>query len=175
MTAVAAHIPTLQTERLVLRAPVRADFEPFAAVLQSDRARYMDGPYDRRGAWSVFASGVASWILDGFGAWSVTDAEAGTYYGEVAVTHPARFPETELGWTLTPEAEGRGIAFEAAGAARDWAFRVLSLATLVSYVSAGNDRSVALAQRLGAVRDDDADRPNQDDLVFRHRLPEAVQ
>ncbi|MFV2051815.1 GNAT family N-acetyltransferase [Aliiroseovarius sp. YM-037] len=169
------NIPTLETERLVLRAPMRADFEPFAEVLTSDRSRYMGGPYDRRGAWSVFASGAASWIFDGFGAWSITDSKTGDYFGEIAITHPANFPETELGWTLTPKAEGRGIAFEAAGAARDWAFRVQSLTTLVSYVSPGNTRSAALAERLGAVRDDDADRPNTDDLVYRHRLPEAVQ
>ena len=174
MTGLGVNIPTLETERLTLRAPVRADFDPFATILESDRARYMDGPYDRRGAWSVFASGAASWILDGFGAWTVTESGTGTYLGEVAVTHPTRYPETELGWTLMPEAEGRGIAFEAATAARDWTFRVLSLSTLVSYITPGNTRSVALAERLGAVRDDDADRPNPDDLVFRHRLPEAA-
>jgi RimJ/RimL family protein N-acetyltransferase len=43
--------PTLRTERLILRAPVAADFTDYAGFLASERAQHMGGPYDRRGAW----------------------------------------------------------------------------------------------------------------------------
>jgi len=67
-----------------------------------------------------------------------------------------------------PEAEGRGIAFEAAACLRDWARDVAGLDGLVSYVDAANLWSCALAVRLGAWRDDLAARPDPDDPGFRH-------
>lgn len=41
-------IPTLTTERLVLRAPVLDDFADYAKFLGSPRSRYMGGPFDTR-------------------------------------------------------------------------------------------------------------------------------
>jgi ribosomal-protein-alanine N-acetyltransferase len=40
-------IPTLATERLTLRAPRLADFEPFAVHCASPRAMFENGPLDR--------------------------------------------------------------------------------------------------------------------------------
>ena len=76
--------------------------------------------------------------------------------GQVAVTHPPHFPETELGWFLLDGYERRGLAFEAASAARDYAFRSIHPASLVSYIHRDNSRSIALAERLGAVSDPNA-------------------
>ncbi|SPH16637.1 hypothetical protein DEA8626_00147 [Defluviimonas aquaemixtae] len=174
MTGADVHIPSLTTERLILRCPVREDFEPFAAILASPRARLMGGPFDRSGAWSFFASDLASWHLDGYGGWSVTDRASGHFLGQVAIAKPARFPETELGWCVTEEAEGKGIAFEAAETARRWGFAVRGLETLVSYIDPANARSIALAERLGAVRDDAAERADPDDLVYRHPVSRAA-
>lgn len=38
-------IPTLTTERLLLRAPLVVDFPGFARLLASPRAHYLGGPY----------------------------------------------------------------------------------------------------------------------------------
>ena len=46
-------------------------------------------------------------------------------------------------------AEGRGVAMEAAIAARAYAYRVLGWQTAVSMIDPGNARSIRLAQRLG--------------------------
>ncbi|CAN5648626.1 GNAT family N-acetyltransferase [soil metagenome] len=165
--------PTLTTERLILRPPVRADFGPFAAILASDRARFMGAPMDAPRAWRAFAVGVAQWALSGFGAWTVEERATAAYCGDVGLLHPAHYPEVELGWTLTAAAEGRGIAREAAAAARTWAFASLGLAALVSYIDAGNARSVRLAERLGAHPDPGAGRPDPEDLVYRHPGPEG--
>lgn len=78
------------------------------------------------------------------------------------------FPEHELGWMVYPQAEGQGVAFEPASALRDWARDDRCLPTLVSYIDTGNNRSIALAQRLGAWSDAMALRPGPDDLVYRH-------
>lgn len=163
-------VPVLETERLRLRAPTRADFDLFAETLMSDRARYMDGPMSYARAWHDFAADAASWILNGFGPWSIEEKASGAYCGGVLLHHPPLFPEREFGWALQAEAEGRGFAFEAACAVRDFAFRRLGWRTLVSYIDAGNARSIALAERLGATRDDAAAKPQGDPtcLVYRH-------
>ncbi|WP_220749045.1 GNAT family N-acetyltransferase [Jannaschia sp. AI_61] len=165
-------IPTLTTERLILRAPTRADFAPSAALLASARATYMGGPYDRAAAWAQFTGACASWLLEGFGSWMITDRATGAWLGETGITHPDHFPEPELGWMVAPEAEGQGIAHEAARAAQTWGLQTRGLATFVSYVDPENIRSLALARRLGARQDDSAQRPAgetpADTTVFRH-------
>ncbi len=168
-------IPTLETERLVLRAPEVADFEPYAAFWASARAVHEGGPKGRSAAWREFACDVACWSLRGFGAWSVEARAGGPWLGMVGLFQPEDYPEPEIGWTLAPEAEGRGIAREAALAARDWAYRALGLTTLVSYIDARNARSIRLAERLGAALDPSAPHPEDDPcLVYRHPAPVAA-
>ncbi|HVL21560.1 MAG TPA: N-acetyltransferase, partial [Amaricoccus sp.] len=59
-------IPRLETQRLVLRAPRLADFEPYAAFFASERARWEDGPLSRSEAWREFATATGCWTLRGF-------------------------------------------------------------------------------------------------------------
>lgn len=166
-------IPTLTTDRLILRGAERGDFDAFAAMLATDRSVYMGGPYDRKGAWQLFANALASWPLDGFGAWMIIQRDTGTFLGDVGVTHPVRFPEPEMGWTLTADAEGKGYAFEAATAALKWYWADTSADSVVSYIDPANKRSRALAEKLGAFRDPAAPLPvgetADETLVFRHR------
>ncbi|MDJ0824685.1 MAG: GNAT family N-acetyltransferase [Rhodobacter sp.] len=164
----------LETPRLRLRPHVMDDFEGFAAFLASDRAVHMGGPHPRDTAWSWFASDVAQWPLLGWGGLAITDRTTGEVNGQIAVIQPPRWPEPELGWLIYEGAEGRGLAQEAAAAMRDWALGPRGLPTLVSYVDPANTRSAALAERLGAVRDDAALRPHPEDLVFRHPAPQPL-
>lgn len=105
--------------------------------------------------------------------------EDGAFVGQVALLKPDHFPELELGWMLTSEGEGYGYAFEAAEAARDYAYVEMGRDTLVSYIDPMNTRSIALAERLGATRDDSAARPDGESLeetaVYRHPTPDALQ
>ena len=114
------------------------------------------------------------WVLYGYGPWMVTIKGSDRAVGSVGVWHPEGFPERELGWLLWPDAEGRGIAFEAAQAARDHDFRTHGTKTLVSYIDPDNARSIRLAERLGAVVDPDAAKPDPTDLVYRHTAPEVL-
>ncbi len=169
-------IPTLNTERLTLRAPRLEDFEPYAAYFASERAELERGRRDRAGAWKEFSAVAGQWLLRGYGGFSIEDRADGGYLGEVGVFHEDSYPEPELGWMVVSAAEGRGIAHEAALAVRHWAYRTLDLKTLVSYIDADNARSIRLAERLGATRDDAAPHPeNERCLVYRHPGPEALQ
>ncbi len=171
-------IPVLTTERLLLRAPVMADFPAYAVHMASPRSVHEDGPFDTAAAWRDFASGVGQWALMGYGCWSIEarafeGMAAGRFLGLVGINRPAHYPEDEIGWTLVEEAEGRGVAFEAALAARDWFRAEIGNGRLVSYIGPDNRRSIRLAERLGAVPDDTAARPEGDNcLVYLH--PEAA-
>jgi RimJ/RimL family protein N-acetyltransferase len=167
-------IPRIETARLVLRAPQTADFAAFGAHFMSPRSIHEDGPLDLAGAWKEFAAAAAGWLLRGYGSLSMTDRTTGGYLGEVGIYRLATYPEPEIGWMVTPEAEGRGLAFEAASALRDWAYAAFGWTTLVSYVGARNLRSIRLAERLGARLDPAAPQPVDDPcLVFRHPGPEG--
>ncbi|WP_232829369.1 GNAT family N-acetyltransferase [Tropicimonas sp. IMCC34043] len=160
--------PTLVTARLILRAQRVEDFDAFAATLATPRSRFMGGPLTRREAWLWFAADTGGWALSGAGGWTLERRDDGAVVGQVAVAKPDYFPEVELGWLLHDGFEGQGYAAEAGRAARDWAFGPRGLATLVSYISAGNAASIRVAERLGATRDDNAPRPEPEDLVYRH-------
>lgn len=160
-------IPRLVTARLVLRAPDAADFPAYAALMASPRAHFMGGPFDTRAAWGLFCHDVASWSLFGHGALMMDLAAGGPCVGQVGINLGPLFPERELGWLVYDGHEGHGYATEAARALRDWA-ATRGVRGLVSYIDPGNARSVAVAERLGATRDDVAPRQDPDDLVYRH-------
>ena len=106
----------------------------------------------------------------------VLRVEAESPSASPAVTHVVRryWYAPEIGWMVLPEAEGRGIAAEAARALRDWAYATQGWTTLVSHVHPENARSIRLAERLGARLDPSAPHPEDDPcLVYRHPGPEG--
>jgi RimJ/RimL family protein N-acetyltransferase len=116
----------------------------------------------------MFCQDIAQWTLFGHGALMFESRGTGVCLGQVGINHGPLYPETELGWYVYEEAEGKGYAFEAARALRDWARDIRRLPALVSYMDTDNRRSARLAERLGATLDPDAPRPDPDDLVYRH-------
>jgi len=91
-------IPTLRTERLVVRAPAILDFAAYGELMASPRSAYMGGPFDQRGAWLSFCHDVALWPLLGHGALMMDRLSDGTCIGQVGINHGPLFPEKELGW-----------------------------------------------------------------------------
>ena len=167
-----ADTPVLETERLTLRAPTMDDYPAWEAFFASERSQYVGGPVDKRESWRAFGHLVGMWALKGCGSFVIEHREDRSTLGSVGPWVPPYYPERELGWTLwVEEAEGKGYAYEAVKAARDFAFKTLGWDTAVSYIDIGNDRSVALAERLGAVEDPDAAQPdpNKPVHVYRHQ------
>lgn len=147
---IAAQIPMLETARLWLRAPRITDFQVYARIACSQRARFLGGPMTREQAWDDFARTCSVWLWRGHGAWVMEGKADGAPLGVVVLGFEPGDQDPELGIALIQTAEGQGLALEAARAARDYAFRSLDLPRLVSYVSPDNTRSIALMQRLGA-------------------------
>ena len=160
--------PTLTTARLTLRPPQLGDFERRAATVATNRALWDEGDIDSAAAWRLFASGVGQWPLLGYGPFSVTMGR--DYVGEVGLYHPVESPEPELAWFVVPEAEGLGVAVEAAQAVMAWARTTLGLHRLVTYVDPEHFRTLATAMRLGGVVDERLTGSNPGDLVVVHDL-----
>lgn len=165
------NFPTLSTGRLTLRLPELADFEHRAAFYASPRSVWEGGPFDRIDAWRIFASEIGQWPLMGYGPFSVDIR--GVYMGEVGIYHAAEFPEPELGWFVVPEAEGQGIAAEAAQAVKAWARAAFGWNRLVSIIDPGNTRSIATALRIGGTIDPTLPGIDPGDVVVRHDLGAA--
>lgn len=173
MTAIRLDVPVLETERLILRAPEPQDYPAFRDYYASPRSVYTGGPLGEREAWRGFSAEIGQWVMRGIGMRTITAKGSDIALGRCGIFYPSIWPEAEIGWTLYEGAEGKGIAFEAARAIREHVFATLGWQTLVSYIDPDNTRSIALAARLGAVRDDAAARlPHAPDtLVFRHPHP----
>jgi RimJ/RimL family protein N-acetyltransferase len=170
-----AGTPVLHTDRLTLRAPGPQDWEAFRAFALSDRSAHVrPADYDAQKAWRAFGHIVGHWALRGFGLFIFSLRGTDRGIGMAGPWFPEGWPEHEIGWSVWDSAaEGRGFAAEAAAAAREHAFRDLGWTTAVSYIDPGNTRSIRLAERLGAVRDDSAATPDPTDptLVYRHPRP----
>lgn len=74
----------------------------------------------------------------------------GVLVGGVMFTQfDAAFGSCEIGCWLEPSAEGRGLVTQAGGALLDWAFTTRGLHRAEWHCRADNDRSSAVAERLG--------------------------
>lgn len=171
-------VPVLETERLILRAPQAGDWPQFNAMLQSDRGQMIrTGAYDLSNTWRGFNHLIGHWVTRGFGMFVWQAKGCATPLGACGPWFPETWPEREIAWSVwAPAAEGKGLAFEAATAARRFAYDVLGWTTAVSYIASGNHRSARLAERMGAVIDATAASMGTPPVrVFRHPGPEALQ
>jgi RimJ/RimL family protein N-acetyltransferase len=171
--AVAAAL-RIETARLTLRIPGPEDFEAFAAFFASPRAAFVGGPIGRETAWRVLGTMIGHWSLRGWGPFAIVPKGDGSAIGSTGPWFPEGWPEPELGWMLWDAThEGQGLTFEAAKAARAHAYRHLGWTTAVSYIAPDNARSIALATRLGARPDPNAQKHDGDaHIVYRHPGPE---
>lgn len=143
-------LPRIETARLILRAPRADDWPALEPIWTSDRATHIGGPFTAEDGWLDFNQCVAGWVLRGFGALTITDRATGAVQGLLVMGHEWGDPQPELGWLLTAEAEGRGIATEAAEAARDWFMARVGQTGFVSYIARDNTASARIAAKLGA-------------------------
>lgn len=142
--------PTLETERLILRVQRMEDFERFAEMMAHESARFIGGPSQRGDAWRRFLQMPGAWVLQGFGMFALIEKSSGLYLGQAGPWYPDGWPGTEIGWSLHPDARGRGYVTEAALATMDFAFETLGWERVVHSIVPDNEASKAVAQRLGS-------------------------
>lgn len=149
--------PTIETERLVLRAFGAADFAPYAAMWADPAVvRYVGGtPVSREESWSRFLRQVGMWQHMGFGFFAVEEKATGTFIGEVGFQErlrdltPSIEGALETGWGFIPAAQGKGFALEAVHAALGWAEEAFPGKRFVALIDGANTASIRLARKLG--------------------------
>lgn len=146
-------IPTLSTDRLLLRAFRPSDLDDYAALNSDPRVlRHLGGgpePWDRGRSWRHMAFLLGHWQLGGAGSWVVELKETGAFVGVVGYSAPAGWPGFELAWALTHRFWGNGYATEGARAALGHAFTVWKKDRVISLIHPENQPSIRVAERLG--------------------------
>ncbi len=167
----------LETERLTLRRPKPADLDAYTAFVATDRSIYVRSDAKASTAYRSFAQILGHWSIRGYGLYAFTLKDDDTCLGWVGPYFPEGWPEHEFGWHIWDAAnEGKGYVREAAETMRAAVYQNLGWSTAVSYIHPDNARSIALAERLGAVLDESAETPDDDPcLVYRYPAPEALQ
>ena len=172
-------VPSLPTDRLLLRGWRDADREPFAALNADPEVMAHFPSRLSRGTSDMLIDGaVEGWAANGFGLWALERRADGRFLGFTGLARPsfeAHFmPAVEVGWRLARDAWGHGYATEAARAALEFGFETVGLGEIVSFTVPDNVRSRAVMERLGMRHDpaDDFDHPKlpQGHPLRRHVL-----
>jgi RimJ/RimL family protein N-acetyltransferase len=150
---VRVNIPTINTERLLLREFRESDFPAYVEMIgDPDVARFLaDGrPLDRVEAWRQMAVFAGHWALRGYGVWAVEERATGNFIGRIGCFNPEGWPGFEVAYTLRRSAWGKGYASEGAAASLDYARSVLKKREIISVIRPGNVGSRNVATKLGA-------------------------
>jgi RimJ/RimL family protein N-acetyltransferase len=143
----------LETARLRLREITDAD-APFILTLLNDPS-FLRNIGDRGvrtldDARAYIEKGPrASYALHGFGLWLVELRDDGSPLGICGLLKRDVLEDVDIGFAFLPEHQGKGYGFESAGTVLDYARRVRRLPRVVAIVSAGNDVSARLLEKLG--------------------------
>ncbi len=147
-------IPTIFTERLVLRPLENGDVPGFAAIWSDPEfTRYIGGRCDPDSVWHAMASNIGCWALTGVGPWAVVEQATGELVGRAGLWTEPTWPGIEAVWFIRRDRWRCGYAREAGSAAISWAFaNQPQLTEVISVILPDNLPSIGVAERLGMTR-----------------------
>jgi RimJ/RimL family protein N-acetyltransferase len=169
----------LATERLLLRRWQGSDRPPFSRLNADPRVmEFMPGCLSREESDLLIDQIESHFRERGFGLYAAELCQDHSFIGYVGLAVPsfrAHFtPCVEIGWRLSADHWGRGLATEGAREVVQHAFEVLGLRELVSLTVPGNIRSRRVMEKLGMIYNpaDDFDHPRlpEDHPLRRHVL-----
>ena len=152
-------MPTLETERLILRMFREEDVEPYARMCADEEVmRYLGGKtFSHAEAWRHLAFLLGHWQLLGYGHWAVEEKATNELIGRLGFLNPAGWPGFEIGWTLRRESWGKGYATEGARRALTYAFKEMGQEHVISLIHPENRPSIRVAERLGERHEGEAE------------------
>lgn len=141
----------IETPRLILRPPIKDDFEAWALMEADESVKANSGAVqDQRESWNQLLAIVGHWSIMGWGALCAVEKLSGRFIGRFGPTKPFGWPATEVGWMLLPAFQGKGYALEGAIAAMDFAFFELGQLRIIHTIRPANIASQKLARKLGS-------------------------
>jgi RimJ/RimL family protein N-acetyltransferase len=160
---------TLGSKRLLLRMFRESDLDAYAAMCGDPEVmRYLGAgyPLTRAESWRNMALVLGHWQLRGFGLWAVEERSTGLLAGRVGCWQPEGWPGREIGWTFRREFWGRGYATEAAQTVLADGFSHPGTSRLISLIHPQNERSIAVALRLGMRREHETEIMGQSARIY---------
>ena len=164
--------PVLVTERVELWQPTKEDRAAIHAIVSDpESGRFLGRGTALHEHFQRYARNAGSWWLYGYGGFILRLRASGAVIGNGGVFHSWRglgegFDDRpEAGWTLRHDLVGQGLAHEAVAAAIGWFERERGAQDIFCMISEGNDRSFALAERLGFARVREAQLPGGDAVI----------
>ncbi len=149
--------PTLQSERLILRAHRLEDFPECASMWGDPNVvRHITGtPFTSEASWSRLLRYAGHWTLLGFGYWAVETKTGRNFIGEVGFANHQRqikppLPDSpEAGWALKTATHGKGYATEAVSRIVEWADKHLDCSDTFCIFDPSNAASLKVARKVG--------------------------
>ena len=166
-------IPTITTDRLILRGWSEADLDPLARMYADERVvRYLGNPQTatRDETWRSIAMMLGHWDLRGYGPWALEERGTGAFVGRSGLYNPQGWPGLEAGWVLSPDHWGKGYATEAGHASIRWAFDELRADHVISLIHPKNAASIRVAERVGETYEGTTTLFGRDVLVYGIRV-----
>jgi len=151
-----------ETDRLTIRLLTESDIPVLASIWADDQVtRFMGGPRVYEEVCASFRRDLDAPPLQ-FDLWPVVERSSGAVVGHCGLlpkTVDGR-DEVELVYVIAAAFWRRGYATEAAAAIRDYGFRTLSVARLVSLIDPEHVASARVALKLGMKPERDTIRPS---------------
>ena len=148
-----SHIPTLETDRLILRGMRVSDAaDMYAYARRPSVTEYLTwDPHTSESMTREYLTYVGQRYRTGdFYDWSVICRADGHMIGTCGFTSfncPA--DSGEIGYVLNPDYQGQGLATEAVRRVLDFGFTELGLHRIEAHFMEGNDTSLRLMERVG--------------------------
>lgn len=146
-------LPTLYTERLILRRCNRKDIPAMYAVASNPNVtKYvMWNPHASIEATTEFVEGMIAQYAEGTcHAWAICDRETDTFMGLITFTNiRAKHFKGELGYWIGEPYWGKGYMTEALGAVVDYAFNTLGMHRISAGHLVENPASGRVMQKIG--------------------------
>jgi len=144
-------IPTLETDRLLLRAPSEKDFPVYREFFaDAEASHFYGGPLEDGHAWRMLAGDLGHWVLRGYGRWAVEEKVSGQMIGGCGLWWPGGWPRSELTWWIIPPARRYGFAMEASRAAIRFGHETLGWPLVQTHIDDANEPAHRLVAKLGA-------------------------
>lgn len=144
---------TLESPRLNLRMFEESDWDALCLMFEDEECvRYTAGHVQPKWeTWRRLAGYLGHWALRGYGPYAVIEKSSGEMMGPVGLWYPGDWPEPEIKYSLAQKFWGKGYATEAVVAVKAMAKKELGRSRLISLIAQGNQRSVSVAKKAGAV------------------------
>ena len=161
-------LPTIHTDRLIIRAFTLDDVDDYHRVLNSDAdvMRYLPGgaPLPRERSASILRYFIEHGQRWGFSFMAVTEKETGALMGHVGLHKLS--DAVEVGYALGKAYWGGGYATEAARALLRFGFEQVQLAEIIGLAYAANKASRRVMERLGMTYAGETEHYYETKLVF---------